>query len=79
MARPWHARGVGTALIETALDWATENRVIDKVKLEAVATNRHALALYRNLGFLEEGRLLHEFKKADGAYLDGVLMYRFVA
>ncbi len=79
VAQPWRARGVGTSLIETALDWAAENPVIDKVKLEVVATNRLALALYRNLGFLEEGRLPHEFKKADGTYLDGVLMYRFVA
>jgi len=79
VTRLWRARGVGTALMETALDWATENRFIDKVKLEAIATNKPALHLYRKLGFLEEGRLLHEFKKADGTYLDGVLMYRFVA
>lgn len=74
----WRGRGVGRALTEMLLDWVAEHPIIEKIKLQVVASNERALALYRKLGFLEEGRAPQEYKKADGTYLDSVLMYRFV-
>jgi ribosomal protein S18 acetylase RimI-like enzyme len=76
--REWRDRGVGRALMETALDWAAENPLLEKVKLRVVAGNQRALNLYRQLGFQEEGRQPREYKKQDGVYLDNILMYRFV-
>jgi ribosomal protein S18 acetylase RimI-like enzyme len=78
VARPWRDRGVGTALMETLLDWAADNPTVEKVKLGVVASNERALHLYRRLGFVEEGRQPREYKKADGSYLENVLMCRFV-
>jgi len=42
------------------------------------ATNRPAIGLYKQLGFAEEGRQVRGIKMADGKYIDGVLMYKFV-
>jgi ribosomal protein S18 acetylase RimI-like enzyme len=76
--RPWRDRGVGTALMETLLAWAAENPIVEKVKLGVVASNERALHVYRKLGFVEEGRQPHEYKKPDGSYLENVLMYRLL-
>ena len=78
VARPWRGQGIGTAMMLGLIDWATDNPVLVKVKLGAIATNRRAIGLYRRLGFVEEGQLPREFRRADGTFLDGVLMYRFV-
>ena len=63
---------MGTALLRHALDWARSVGV-QKVTLEVFASNDPALALYRKLGFEEEGRRRREFL-IDGNLIDGVLM-----
>jgi RimJ/RimL family protein N-acetyltransferase len=76
---PQHRRnGVGTALLQSLLEWAQKNPVIEKVKLAVFATNQPAMNLYAKMGFLEEGRRRQEVKLADGIYVDEILMYRFV-
>lgn len=47
--------GVGRALMRASLDWATATGV-RKVNLRVRTDNARALALYRALGFVEEGR-----------------------
>ncbi|MHC4620595.1 MAG: GNAT family N-acetyltransferase [Planctomycetota bacterium] len=77
--RPQHRRkGIATALMQSLLEWAQKDPVIEKVKLVVFATNRPALTLYRKMGFREEGRRIKEIKIADGKYVDEILMYRFV-
>ncbi|HHS96201.1 MAG TPA: GNAT family N-acetyltransferase [Phaeodactylibacter sp.] len=71
-------KGVGTALLEALLDWAVENPNIKKVKLRVAMLNYPAIRLYRNYGFIEEGRLLREFKMDDGDYIDVFSLYKFV-
>ncbi|MHC4623219.1 MAG: GNAT family N-acetyltransferase [Planctomycetota bacterium] len=76
---PQHRRnGIGTALLQSLLEWAQENPVIEKVKLAVFATNRPAVSLYRKMGFLKEGRRTKEIKIAEGKYVDEILMYRLV-
>jgi RimJ/RimL family protein N-acetyltransferase len=48
--------GLGTAMMKTMIGWA-RSVGIRKVTLGVFASNRHALALYRGLGFMQEGRL----------------------
>jgi RimJ/RimL family protein N-acetyltransferase len=74
----WRGRGVGRVLIQTLLEWAAEHPVIEKVGLGVVASNEGAIALYRSLGFVEEGRLVRQFKMGPGRYVDDLRMYRFV-
>jgi RimJ/RimL family protein N-acetyltransferase len=76
--KEWRGRGVGEAVLRALLDWATKNPRIEKVSLAVLADNANAIALYRKLGFVEEGRRVREIKVAKGKYLDDLLMYRWV-
>jgi RimJ/RimL family protein N-acetyltransferase len=67
--------GIGRILIETLLDWAKRNATIEKVYLNVFATNKHAIKLYEDLGFIEEGRHIKAIKQVTGEYVDTLQMY----
>ncbi|MGA2034976.1 MAG: GNAT family protein [Thermoguttaceae bacterium] len=69
---------VGTALLESLLEWATANPLIEKICLEVFATNKTAIRLYTKLGFVEEGLRLKDIKRGPGQYVDTLAMGRFV-
>jgi RimJ/RimL family protein N-acetyltransferase len=54
--------GIGRLLIETLLNWSKHNVTIEKVYLNVFATNKHAIKLYGDLGFTEEGRHIKAIK-----------------
>ena len=70
--------GIGKLLIKELLNWAALNPFIEKVSLGVFSTNESAIALYKKMGFVEEGRKIKEFKMEDGKYVDDILMYKFV-
>jgi RimJ/RimL family protein N-acetyltransferase len=72
--KQWRGRGVGEAVLRALLDWATKNPRIEKVSLAVLADNANAIALYRKLGFKEEGRRVREIKFGEGQYKDDLLM-----
>jgi RimJ/RimL family protein N-acetyltransferase len=74
----WRGRGIGTALITSLLDWAAAEPRIEKVCLGVFDANHGARALYRRLGFVEEGRTVRCFKYPDGRYADDIPMAIFV-
>ena len=74
----WRGQGIGTALMENLLAWATANPLIEKVCLEVFTTNSNAIRLYRKLGFVEEGLRLKDIKIGPGRYVDTLAMGRFV-
>jgi RimJ/RimL family protein N-acetyltransferase len=67
--------GIGRVLIETLLDWAKRNISIEKVYLNVFATNKYAIKLYKDLGFVEEGRHVKAIKQVTGEYIDTIQMY----
>jgi RimJ/RimL family protein N-acetyltransferase len=67
--------GIGHLLIETLLDWAKRQAGLEKVYLNVFATNAHAIKLYKNLGFIEEGRHIKAVKQLTGEYVDTIQMY----
>ena len=71
-------RGVGRALMNDLLGWARSNPRVEKVELQVRSSNEPALALYRSLGFVEEGRKTRRLKIGPGAYLDDVYMALWV-
>jgi ribosomal protein S18 acetylase RimI-like enzyme len=71
-------QGVGRALMNELLSWARSNPNIEKVELQVRSTNAPALALYRSLGFIEEGRKTRRLKIAPDQYLDDIYMALWV-
>ncbi|MEX2276128.1 MAG: diaminopimelate decarboxylase [Actinomycetota bacterium] len=69
-------RGIGSALMADALRWA-ERSGVEKVELSVYPTNTPAIALYRRFGFVDEGRLVRQSRKAYG-YEDEILMARWL-
>lgn len=70
--------GLGRALLETALKWAENNPLIEKVSLTVFSSNHRSINLCRKYGFIEEGRRVKEIKFGDDDYSDDILMYKFV-
>lgn len=68
--------GVGRALVEQMLAWATSHQKIEKVYLTVFASNVKAIKLYQSLGFVEEGRYIKGARQLNGAYVDILQMYR---
>jgi RimJ/RimL family protein N-acetyltransferase len=72
--RNHQGRGIGRALVEHLLDWASRDSRVGKVELLVRATNHRALALYRKLGFEEEGRLRNRVRLPDGTFINDISM-----
>jgi RimJ/RimL family protein N-acetyltransferase len=74
----WRGHGIGRALVDALLEWATANPLVEKVTLAVFSTNERARALYERCGFAVEGVCPRDMKLDDGSYVDSILMYRFV-
>jgi len=73
VAAGWRGRGVGTALVAAAIDWARE-RGLHKLSLGVFPHNEAAIALYRKFGFADEGRRIEHIRRANGEQSDLVEM-----
>jgi len=73
VARDWRGRGVGSALIAAAIDWARD-RGLHKLALSVFPHNEAAIALYRKYGFVEEGRQVKQYRRANGELWDDLQM-----
>jgi RimJ/RimL family protein N-acetyltransferase len=73
VAREWRGRGVGSALLAAAIEWARE-RGLHKLSLDVFPRNTRAIALYRKFGFVEEGRRIKHYRRASGELWDAVEM-----
>ena len=73
VAADWRGRGVGTALVAAAIDWA-RTRGLHKLTLSVFPHNDAAIALYRKFGFVEEGRRSKQIRRANGELWDLIEM-----
>ncbi len=73
VAREWRRRGVGSALLAAAIEWAREQG-LHKLSLSVFPHNAAAIALYRKFGFVEEGRRVKHFRRASGELWDAIEM-----
>jgi len=69
-------RGVGTALLHAAVEWAREAGV-RKLELHVFPWNEPALGLYENFGFEREGYRRRHYERG-GELVDAILMAYFV-
>lgn len=75
IAAGYQGRGVGRMLITRLLDWADNWAGVLRVELTVHADNDRAIALYRAMGFEEEGRH-RAYAMKDGRYIDALCMAR---
>ena len=71
--RGWRGSGVGTALVGAAIDFA-RGQGLHKLCLEVFPHNAAAIAMYRKCGFVEEGRLVRQYRRASGETWDAIVM-----
>lgn len=76
IAADHRAAGLGRAMLTTAADWAYQRGLV-RLELSVFASNERALALYRQLGFSEEGRRRAKYL-IDGRYVDEIIMGRLL-
>ncbi|MFL5783066.1 MAG: GNAT family N-acetyltransferase [Bacteriovoracaceae bacterium] len=72
----YRGKGIGTLLLKEVLKLSKE-RGLEKVELEVYKSNSAAFALYKKLGFEEQG-ILKKGRKLRGQYEDMVLMGLFL-
>lgn len=75
LAPEWQGRGLGRRMITRLLDWADNWAGVLRVELHVHADNPRAIALYRSLGFVEEGRHV-AYALKGGRYVDSFSMAR---
>ncbi len=68
----WRQQGLGRMLLEACIQKSIENG-LTRIELEVYASNTIAIALYRRLGFVEEG-LKRRARFLDGKYQDLLIM-----
>jgi len=71
----WQGKGIGRKLLTALLDIADNWLGLQRLELTAFTDNEKALALYRSLGFVEEGRLRGYALRA-GHFCDVIAMAR---
>ncbi len=72
LADHW-SRGIGSALLNAAIDWLMHHPRLRKLSLQVYANNPRAVALYEQKGFRLEGRLVDEVRLDEG-YVDMLQM-----
>lgn len=73
IAKAWRGQGVGSALMQHALEWARAQGNLRRVELWVYASNTTAIRLYERHGFVVEGRRRGSVRVGDG-YVDDLLM-----
>jgi putative acetyltransferase len=68
-------RGIGRALTAMVLDVADNALGLVRVELEVFADNERAIKLYRDSGFVEEGRKRKAYFRG-GEFIDALMMAR---
>ncbi len=69
----YHGVGLGTIMTRKGLSLAREDG-LHRIGLEVVEDNVAAVALYKNLGFTLEGKLIDAYFGADGKYHNMLVM-----
>jgi ribosomal protein S18 acetylase RimI-like enzyme len=69
VAREWRGRGVGSALLAAAIEWA-RGRGLHKLSLSVWPHNAAAIGLYQKFGFIQEGYRVKQFRRASGELWD---------
>jgi len=76
LLKPFREIGIGTALMECAIEWA-RTQGLEKLTVFTFSTNLRAINLFKKMGFAITGRRYKQYKIGE-EYVDEVLMERFL-
>jgi L-phenylalanine/L-methionine N-acetyltransferase len=76
VSEAWQGKGVGTALMQAAMDLADNWLNLTRLELEVYSDNEAAIHLYERFGFEREG-LMRQHAFRNGQYVDSLMMARF--
>ena len=71
----WQGKGVGSALMQAAVDMADRWLNLSRLELEVYTDNEPAVRLYKKFGFSVEGTL-RRYAFRDGRFVDAYMMAR---
>jgi L-phenylalanine/L-methionine N-acetyltransferase len=71
----WQGKGVGTALMQAAVNLADRWLNLHRLELQVYTDNEAGIRLYKKFGFVVEGTL-KDFAFRDGKYVDAYAMAR---
>jgi ribosomal protein S18 acetylase RimI-like enzyme len=74
----YQEQGFGKKLMTYLITWSRSNPTVEKLELQVRSSNERAIALYKSLGFIEEGRKTKRLKYGPNSYLDDVYMALWV-
>lgn len=74
VAKKIRDQGIGSFLLSSLFEWATNNKAIEKINLSVHGNNERAIALYKKMGFEIEGVRKKDLKYKEGQYIDTVIM-----
>ncbi len=69
-----HRKGYATEAIKTVIEYLFAERDHHRLTIDPAADNTAAVACYRKIGFQPVGRLREYERRADGVWIDGLLM-----
>lgn len=76
LKKKWRGAGIGKLLVQSLISWGENNSLNKKLSLAVFSTNKNAIALYKKLGFKQEGRCPADMI-INGRNVDSILMYKF--
>lgn len=71
----WQGKGVGTALMQAAIDLADDWLNLTRLELNVFVDNAGAIRLYEKFGFTIEGTMV-DYAFREGRYVDTYMMAR---
>jgi L-phenylalanine/L-methionine N-acetyltransferase len=71
----WQGKGLGTALMQAAVDLADNWLNLTRLELDVFTDNEPAIGLYKKFGFVIEGTCIR-YAFRDGEFVDTYLMAR---
>ena len=72
----FQGQGIGQLILDALIDWSSQHPSIEYLRLRVFAKNLPAIALYKKMGFIEEGREIKGVKFDDNSYDDVISMAR---
>ena len=75
--KEYRNQGIGSRLIEYAINWAKETGAVKRIELHVFETNNQAIHIYKKYGFIIEGKKQKAIK-ANDEYVNELIMALYV-